>query len=219
MSSPSRPSRARRAAPRAMAGRGEAPRWRWGSRRIIVALDGSDASWDALWWGYREAKRLCGRVIAVFVSPGVDAKAGMVSAVGFDLGEYALAASQANAERAARLQAEVKCRATGDGDVDLVFNPCLQRSGTRVAADRRSSECRRDRRREIRQGSSPRRGIARAASPRQLPGADHRRRALMITGHEVRRSAWDPVGGRRLAHPGSADRSGPRAGSIVAITA
>jgi hypothetical protein len=32
-----------------------------------------------------------------------------------------VAASQANAERAARLQAEVECRATGDGDVDLVF--------------------------------------------------------------------------------------------------
>jgi nucleotide-binding universal stress UspA family protein len=57
----------------------------------------------------------------VFVSPDVDANAGMVSAVGFDLGDYALAASQANAERAARLQAEVQCAAAGDGDVDLVF--------------------------------------------------------------------------------------------------
>ena len=88
---------------------------------IIVGLDGSDASWDAFWWGYGEAKRLGGRVIAVFVSPGVEANVGMVSAVGFDVGEYALAASQANAERAARLQAELESRAAGDGDVDLVF--------------------------------------------------------------------------------------------------
>jgi nucleotide-binding universal stress UspA family protein len=86
-----------------------------GIAAIIVALDGSDASWDALWWGYREAKRLCGRVIAVFVSPGVDAKAGMVSAVGFDLGESALAASQRTLSglRDCRPRLNAEPRATG----------------------------------------------------------------------------------------------------------
>jgi K+-sensing histidine kinase KdpD len=36
---------------------------------IVVGIDGSDTSWDALCWACGETKRLGGRAIAVFVGP------------------------------------------------------------------------------------------------------------------------------------------------------
>lgn len=36
---------------------------------IVVGLDGSDSAWNAYWWSWGEAKRLGGRIVAVFVSP------------------------------------------------------------------------------------------------------------------------------------------------------
>lgn len=35
---------------------------------IVVGFDGSDSSWDALYWACGEARRLGGRAVAVFVS-------------------------------------------------------------------------------------------------------------------------------------------------------
>jgi nucleotide-binding universal stress UspA family protein len=35
----------------------------------VVGFDGSDTSWDALWWACGETERLCGGAVAVFVSP------------------------------------------------------------------------------------------------------------------------------------------------------
>jgi nucleotide-binding universal stress UspA family protein len=36
---------------------------------IVVGVDGSETSWDALWWACGEALRLGGRTVAIFVSP------------------------------------------------------------------------------------------------------------------------------------------------------
>jgi nucleotide-binding universal stress UspA family protein len=36
---------------------------------VIVGIDGSDTSWDALYWACGETSRLGGRTVAVFVSP------------------------------------------------------------------------------------------------------------------------------------------------------
>jgi hypothetical protein len=68
---------------------------------IVTGFDGSGPSWDALWWACGEARRLGGRAIAVFVSPGLDGNFCMASAMGFGAAECALALSQANAEHAA----------------------------------------------------------------------------------------------------------------------
>jgi nucleotide-binding universal stress UspA family protein len=88
---------------------------------IVTGFDGSGPSWDALWWACGEARRLGGRAIAVFVSPGLDGNFCMASAMGFGAAECALALSQANAEHAARLRAEIESRAAGDSNLDLVF--------------------------------------------------------------------------------------------------
>src|SRR5271155_1330097 len=37
---------------------------------IVVGVDGSESAWNAYWWSRGEAKRLRGRIVAVFVSPG-----------------------------------------------------------------------------------------------------------------------------------------------------
>jgi nucleotide-binding universal stress UspA family protein len=36
---------------------------------VVVGIDGSDASWDALYWACGETSRLGGRTLAVFVGP------------------------------------------------------------------------------------------------------------------------------------------------------
>jgi nucleotide-binding universal stress UspA family protein len=95
-------------------GRGDYP-------TIVAGIDGSEPSWDALWWACGEAKRLSGRAIAVYVSPCVDASLCIASVTGCDVTQYTLAMRRANAERAARLQAELARRAAGDRGLELAF--------------------------------------------------------------------------------------------------
>jgi nucleotide-binding universal stress UspA family protein len=109
---------------------------------IVTGLDGSDPSWDALSWACGEARRLGGRAIAVFVSPGLDVNFYLASAIGFGAAESGLALSRANAEHAARLRAEIESLAAGDTGCDLVFiqargDPCqvLVRIAEAVKAD------------------------------------------------------------------------------------
>jgi K+-sensing histidine kinase KdpD len=40
-----------------------------GTPSVVVGIDGSASSWDAYWWAYGEARRLSGRLLAVYVSP------------------------------------------------------------------------------------------------------------------------------------------------------
>ena len=40
---------------------------------VVIGVDGSSTSWDALCWGCGEARRMGGRVVAVFTSQGVTA--------------------------------------------------------------------------------------------------------------------------------------------------
>ena len=37
---------------------------------VVIGVDGSSSSWDAFCWGSGEARRMGGRVVAVFTSPG-----------------------------------------------------------------------------------------------------------------------------------------------------
>ncbi len=87
---------------------------------VLVGLDGSGTSWDAFWWACGEARRLGGRVVAVFVSSSIDASmAAMASAaVGVAVSDYAVV-DQAAAAQAAQLRAEVQAYST-DG-LDVVF--------------------------------------------------------------------------------------------------
>lgn len=103
---------------------------------IVVGLDGSETSWSALWWGCGEARRLAGRVIAVYVTCTTSAAAATAAlATGFDTGAYALAAKECDAARAAKLKTELE-RKTSELDLEIPFlhmqgNPAEQL--TRIA--------------------------------------------------------------------------------------
>jgi len=47
---------------------------------VVIGIDGRPASWDAFCWACREARRLGGRVICVFISPA--AQAGLAATAG-----------------------------------------------------------------------------------------------------------------------------------------
>jgi nucleotide-binding universal stress UspA family protein len=47
---------------------------------VVVGVDASERSWDAFWWSCGEAKRLGGRIVAVFVSPATGVGSGMAAA-------------------------------------------------------------------------------------------------------------------------------------------
>jgi nucleotide-binding universal stress UspA family protein len=47
---------------------------------IVVGVDASERSWDAFWWSCGEAKRVGGRIIAVFVSAAAGFGSGMAAA-------------------------------------------------------------------------------------------------------------------------------------------
>jgi hypothetical protein len=87
---------------------------------VVVGFDGSDASWDALWWACGEARRLSGRALAVFVSASVGCGIAMAGAVGFDTGEYAAVADRASVAQAGQLWSEVQRRGAGQ-EIDLAF--------------------------------------------------------------------------------------------------
>lgn len=82
---------------------------------VVVGLDGSDTSWDAFWWACGEARRLGGRIMAVFVSSCTDAGMAMATAaVGVSLCDYA-AVDRSATEQARWLHAEVRRHAAEDG--------------------------------------------------------------------------------------------------------
>lgn len=78
---------------------------------VVVGFDGSASSLDALSWACGEARRLGGRVIAVYVSSS-PAMAGLAGAVGAPCTDYMV--EQANNECADRLAAEA-ARYGGEG--------------------------------------------------------------------------------------------------------
>ena len=88
---------------------------------VLVGMDGSETSWDALSWACGEARRLRGRAVAVFVSSSADQgitvpASAFIGAVPFDCGWNDSAA----AERADTLRRELERYAVGQ-DVDLTF--------------------------------------------------------------------------------------------------
>lgn len=107
MTTPPLPTRSTRSAP-APPGEGAS------ASTIVIGFDGSETSWDALWWACGEAARVGGRAIAVYVT-GMTSSAAATAALaaGFDAVGYALAKAQCDAERAAELKAEL-ARRTAD---------------------------------------------------------------------------------------------------------
>jgi hypothetical protein len=92
-----------------------------GAPTLVVGIDGTETSWSAFWWACGEARRLDGRVIAVYVTCATEKSLSTGAAiVGFDAGAYAAAVDRTNAERAARLKAEAECRA-GELGVEINF--------------------------------------------------------------------------------------------------
>jgi hypothetical protein len=92
-----------------------------GSPTIVVGVDGTEPSWSAFWWACGEARRLSGRVIAVFVTCGTEKSLSAGAAiVGFDAGAYAAAVDRTNAEQAAKLKAAAERRAA-ELDVEVRF--------------------------------------------------------------------------------------------------
>jgi hypothetical protein len=77
---------------------------------VLVGIDGSESSWDALSWGCGEARRLRGRAVAVFVSSSADSAipvSAFIGAFPFDCGWNEPTAT----ERAEMLGREVECYA------------------------------------------------------------------------------------------------------------
>lgn len=84
---------------------------------VLVGIDGSETSWDALSWACGEARRLRGRAVAAFVSSSADSTIAVTALIGaFDCGWTEAAAT----ERAETLRREVECYAVGHG-IDLTF--------------------------------------------------------------------------------------------------
>src|ERR1700730_16135270 len=86
---------------------------------VLVGIDGSETSWDALSWACGEARRLRGRAVAVFVSSSADSTIAVTALIGafpFDCDWNEAAAT----EHAETLHREVECYAAGHG-VDLTF--------------------------------------------------------------------------------------------------
>src|ERR1700690_3715569 len=73
---------------------------------VLVGIDGSGTSWNALSWACGEARRLRGRAVAVFVSSSADGgiPAGFIDAAPFECGWNGSTAT----ERAETLRREVK---------------------------------------------------------------------------------------------------------------
>jgi nucleotide-binding universal stress UspA family protein len=85
---------------------------------IVVGVDGSPTSWDALSWALGEAKRRSSRVIAVYVIPtaelAAEAMAAAVASYGY------VAAKQAETDAADGVQEEAEAQANRLG-VPLAF--------------------------------------------------------------------------------------------------
>ncbi len=88
---------------------------------VVVGLDGSGTSWAAFWWACGEARRLDGRLVAVFVSSSTNAcMAAMASAAaGVAAADYAVV-EQAAAAQARSLRAEVQGNSNDGLDVAFV---------------------------------------------------------------------------------------------------
>jgi nucleotide-binding universal stress UspA family protein len=89
---------------------------------VVVGIDGSETSWDAFWWACGEARRLGGRLVAVFVSPNPMADASVVAACTAFTGVSVAHLATDNREscRADQLRERLK-RCAADGDLPVTF--------------------------------------------------------------------------------------------------
>ncbi len=86
---------------------------------IVVGVDGSDTSLDALSWACGEARRMSGRAIAVLVSPipGANMIASASPLASLASSEYLKCEAQVESDLVARLRSEL----AQHEDVDLTF--------------------------------------------------------------------------------------------------
>lgn len=89
---------------------------------IVVGVDGSDTSLDALSWTYGEARRLSGRAIAVLVSPipGANMIASASPFASLASSEYLACEAKLESDLVDRLRLELPAVANEQG-MDLVF--------------------------------------------------------------------------------------------------
>jgi nucleotide-binding universal stress UspA family protein len=86
---------------------------------VLVGIDGSETSWDAFSWACGEARRLRGRVVAVFVSSS--ASSGIPASCYLGVGPFGFDGNDSTSTgRADALRRELECYAA-DCDVDLTF--------------------------------------------------------------------------------------------------
>lgn len=86
---------------------------------VLVGMDGSKTSWDALSWACGEVRRLRGRAVAVFVSSSVVSRLGASAFIGALPFDYDWSDSTAT-ERADTLRRDVE-RYAADQHVGLTF--------------------------------------------------------------------------------------------------
>jgi nucleotide-binding universal stress UspA family protein len=88
------------------------------SPAVVVGFDGSESSWDALYWACGEARRLGGRAVALFVTgtagTGIEATACAISGACF------VSSDQISGDRAESLREQAKQFAADQG-VQLSF--------------------------------------------------------------------------------------------------
>jgi nucleotide-binding universal stress UspA family protein len=86
---------------------------------VVIGIDGSETSWDALSWACGEAQRLHARAVAVFVGPTTETKMMAAGTALAPVGDYACV-QKLMAEQAAQLKDEVE-RFASERDLDLTF--------------------------------------------------------------------------------------------------
>jgi nucleotide-binding universal stress UspA family protein len=87
---------------------------------VVVGIDGSCTSWDALYWACGETRRLGGRTVAVFVGPTSSAPSATAAASFVGAAGVYGAMQQTIAEQAQELGDEVRDYARHHG-IDLAF--------------------------------------------------------------------------------------------------
>lgn len=107
--------------------------------QVVVGIDGSETSWDALWWATGQVHRMAGRIVAAYVSPTVDANIAMASTFPGVPIDYA-GMEQIATDRAEQLRHEVEDYAAENG-IRLRFvhahgDPMTEL--TRIAAESRA---------------------------------------------------------------------------------
>ena len=165
---------------------------------VVVGVDGSESSWNALWWACGETRRRGGRVVAALVSPSPSAAASSTSSPFLTTGVGFESTAKIQTDRVEQLRRKIR-RNRGRGRCRSLL--CVSAGECRSTAPRDcpSSQRRFDRRGSIHEVSSWPCRFTWTASRRKKRNADHCGRSMM--GSQSRE--WSP---RSVATPGKRPR-------------